>query len=101
MTITIPQEEGEVLLIAQLERIKGTFYYSVPCTGLTVPLKFKATNWREAKQAATDLLYLTRATFRAAQGKSPDLPEHLKEIEAELPAYLQHLQTSDFGLSKQ
>lgn len=97
-TITLRQDPDEPRLVIKLYRENLTaFYFQLESTTTPIPSKLlkihTATTFAEAKREAEKLLRLQRGICRFILGKSPDLPEDMKAMEAEIPAYLHFLNT--------
>jgi len=99
-TLTVRQPPDEPRLKLRIFRGNLKFYASIESDDPTIPpfipMPIGPTNFKEAKTAAERFLHLIRGVFRAASGKAPDLPGHMKEMEKEIPAYLHHLLTNSF-----
>jgi hypothetical protein len=99
-TVTVRQDADEPRLIARIYRNDMNFYIRIesnhPAIPLSMPMRINVTNFKDAKDNAEKLLHIVRGVFRTASGKAPDLPERLKEIEGEVPAFLHFLLTNDF-----
>jgi len=91
-TLKIRQDPDEPRLKIRIYRSDTTFYIWVECHHPAipsfVPFSIKAANLLEAKSQSAKLLHLLRGLFRQALGKAPDLPEDMKQIESEIPAFL-------------
>ena len=99
-TLTVRQNPCEPRLKVRLYRGDVNFYIRVesnhPAIPPSMPMRIEATNFKEAKDEAGKFLHLIRGVFRQALGKAADLPEDMKEIEAEIPAFLDYLLTNSF-----
>jgi hypothetical protein len=62
-----------------------------PAIPTSMPMRIKVANFEDAKGEAVKLLRLTRGVFRQRLGKAPDLPECMKKMESEIPAFLEFL----------
>jgi hypothetical protein len=103
-TLTVRQDPDEPQLKMHLLRSNPHFYIEVESDHLAIPtmmpLRITLTNFKDAKREALKLLYIIREAFRRALGKTPDLPEEMKGIESEIPAFSQFLLNGSFlGLS--
>ena len=103
-TLTVRQDPDEPQLKMQLLRSNPHFYIEVesdhPAISTMMPRRITPTNFRDAKREALNFLYLIRGAFRQMLGKTPDLPEEMKGIESEIPAFSQFLLNGRFlGLS--
>jgi hypothetical protein len=96
-TLTIRQDPDEPRLKMRIYRGSTWFYISVESDDPTIPrfmpMRIKATNVTDAKKESENLLHIIRGVFRQALGKTPDLPEHMEEMESEIPAVLHDLLT--------
>jgi hypothetical protein len=88
-TIQIPQDPDEPRLTGIIyQDSNSAFQIDIEVGGLpSLDLTLHATNLSDTRAGVRKLLHIIRALRRLSMGKSPDLPEHLKDIEAELPAY--------------
>jgi hypothetical protein len=103
-TLTVRQDPDEPQLKMQLLRSNPHFYLEVECDHPVIPtlmpLRITPTNFRDAKSEAQKFLHIIRGAFRQMLGKTPDLPEEMKKIELEIPAFSQFLLNGSFlGLS--
>lgn len=99
-TVTVRQDADEPRLKVRIYRNDVNFYIRIdsdhPAIPVSMPMRIKATNFNDAKENAEQFLHIIRGVFRRASGKAPDPSEHMKETEAEVPAFLQFLLTNDF-----
>ena len=99
-TVTIPQDRDEPRLTLRIYRGKAKFYICIESDYRAIPpfmhMPIRPTNLEDAKRQSETLLHIVRGTFRQAVGKSPDLPEHLKQAESEIPAHLRFLRSQNF-----
>jgi hypothetical protein len=99
-TVTVRQDVDEPRLKVRIYRNDVNFYIRIdsdhPAIPVSMPMRIDATNFKEAKDRAKEFLYFVRGMFREILGKSPGLPEHLKEIEQQMPAFLNFLLTNEF-----
>jgi hypothetical protein len=58
-------------------------------------MRITPTNFKDARRESEKLLHLIRGVFRQVLGKSPDLPQHMKQMEPEIPAFLEFLLNSN------
>jgi len=89
--LTTRQDTDEPRLKIRIYRSDANFYIRVECDhpGISfIPFCMKAANFLEVKSQSAKLLHLLRGLFRQALGKAPDLPEDMKQIESEIPAFL-------------
>jgi hypothetical protein len=94
--LTIDQDPDEPQLTAHIyRRGKTTLYLGVesdrPAVPNLGPLKLAPTDIKEPEKGVESLLHIMRRMFRMCMGQSPDLPDHMKEVEAELPAYVHYI----------
>jgi hypothetical protein len=54
-------------------------------------MRTRVVNFEDAKGEAVKLLRITRGVLRQCLGEAPELPECMKEMEAEIPAFLEFL----------
>jgi len=98
-TLTVRQDPDEPKLKVGLYKGDPHFYISVeshdPRIPPFMPMRIRPTDVADAKTESEKLLYIIRGVFRQALGKTPDLPEHMKELESEIPAFLHDLLTHD------
>jgi hypothetical protein len=98
-TLKTRQDPDEPRLKIRIYRSNTSFYISVesdhPAVPSLMPMRIKPTTFKEAKSQAVKYLHLIRGVFRQALGKTPDLPEHMKELESEIPAFQYDLLTHD------
>jgi hypothetical protein len=96
-TLTIRQDPDEPRLKVRIYRGSTWFYISVesdhPAVPPSMPMLIQATTFKEAKSQSEKLLHIIRGVFLQTLGKTPDLPEDMKEIELEMPAFLHYLLT--------
>lgn len=99
-TLTVRQDPEEPRLKVRMYRGKAAFYIRIesdhPGIPTSMPMRINVSNFKDAKKESEKFLHLVRGVFRKMLGKSPDLPEHMKEIEGEVPAFLQFLPTNSF-----
>jgi hypothetical protein len=90
--LTIRQDPDEPRLTMRIYRGNSNIYIRIesqdPRIPVSMPMRIKPTNFKDAKKEAEKFLYLVRGVLRQALGKTPDLPANMKEIESELPAFL-------------
>jgi len=103
-TLTVRQDPDEPRLKVRIYREHPNFYIGIesdhPAIPPSLPMQIRSANFKDAKVEAEKLLRLTRGVFRQALGKAPDLPQEMKEMEQEVPAFLDFLQTdSSLGQS--
>ena len=93
--LTIPHDPDEPHLIARIYRHKLDLYLKIECeqhSGRQLgPLNMGRERLEGAERVAKALLHIIQGTLRVAAGRNPDLPEHMKDIEKELPAYLNYV----------
>jgi hypothetical protein len=96
-TVTIRQDPDEPRLKMRIYRSDSIFYIRIETDHLAVPLcmpiRVEANNFKDAKSESEKFLRIIRGLFRHALGKTPDLPEEMKEMESEIPAFLHSLLT--------
>jgi hypothetical protein len=94
-TLKIHQDPDEPRLKMRIYRGNTRFYISVesdhPTVPPSMPMLIQATTFKEAKSQSEKLLHIIRGVFLQTLGKTPDLPEDMKEMESEIPAFLHHL----------
>src|SRR5690348_15912818 len=99
-TLTERQDSDEPRLKVRLYRGEEKFYIRIesdhPGVPTSMPMRITPRNFRDAKKESEKLLYLIRGVFRLILGKTPDLPESMKEMESEIAAFLHSLLSSDF-----
>jgi hypothetical protein len=99
-TITVRQHPDEPRLKARIYRANLKFYVSMesdhPAIPPFMPMRINVANFKDANCESEKLLHLVRGVLRAASGKVPDLPAHMKEFEAEVPAFLHFLLINSF-----
>ena len=98
-TVTIRQDPDEPWLQIHLYTVAGKKFYirmEAETAAPSMPLRIYVDSFKEARAAVEKLLYIQRSTFRKALGKPPDLPEDMKEMEKEIPAFLHYLLTNSF-----
>jgi hypothetical protein len=99
-TVTVRQDADEPRLKVRIYRDDVDFYIRIesnhPAIPVAMPRRINVTNFEDAKDSAEEFLYFVRGMFREILGKSPGLPEHLKDIEQQMPAFVQFLLTSGF-----
>ena len=99
--VTVRQDPDEPRLRIKIYRNGVNFYIRVESNhpaipmSMPMPMLIKVTNFKDAKDNAEKLLHIVRGVFRTAEGKAPDLPEHMKGIEGEMPGFLHVLLTND------
>jgi hypothetical protein len=83
--VTARQDPDEPELGINIYRSGVNFYVRIesnhPAIPESMPFRINVSNFKDAKVNAEKLLYIVRRMFREILGKSPGLPEHLKEIE--------------------
>lgn len=95
----IKQEPDEPRLAIRIywEKADRSFYFRLESNSTPFPSPllriYTVTNFTEAKSEAEKFLKLQRAILRYILGKSPDLPEDMKVMEAAIPAFLHFLNT--------
>jgi hypothetical protein len=98
--LTIRQDPDEPRLKMRMYRRKEKFYIRIesdhPGIPTSMPLRMTAINFKDARRDAEKLLHVIRGVHRLALGKKPDLPESMKRIESEIPAFLYDLLTGEF-----
>lgn len=99
-TLTVRQDWDEPRLKMRIYRGDEHFYIRIesddPSIPPSMPMRIKPVNFKDAKREAEKLLRLVRGVFRLALGRSPDLPHHMKQMDPELPAFLQFLLNNNF-----
>jgi hypothetical protein len=99
-TLTVRQDPGEPRLKVRIYTDNLNFYMGIesddPAVPHFMPLRIRATNFKDAKSLAENYLHLTRGVLRAASEKPPDLPAHMTVMEKETPAFLHYLLTNSF-----
>jgi hypothetical protein len=99
-TLTVRQDPDEPRLRVRMYRGEERFYIRVesdhPAIPTSMPMRITPSNFRDAKRESEKFLHLIRGVFRQALGKGPDLPESMKEMESEIPAFLQFLLSNSF-----
>jgi hypothetical protein len=94
-TLKVRQDPDEPRLKIRLYGGDPDFYIRVasdhPAIPPLMPMRITPTNLKDAKREAKKFLHLIRGVFRQALGKTPDLPEDMKEMESEIPAFGQCL----------
>lgn len=99
-TLTVRQDPDEPRLKVRMYRSEERFYIRVesdhPAIPTSMPMRISPSNFRDAKRESEKFLYLIRGVFRQSLGKTPDLPESMKKMESQIPAFLHSLLTCDF-----
>jgi hypothetical protein len=99
-TSTVRQDPEEPRLKVRIYRGGAKFYIRIesdhPGIPTSMPMRITPRNFRDAKRESEKFLHLIRGAFRQILGKAPDLPESMKEMESEIPAFLQFLLTNSF-----
>ena len=99
-TLTVRQDPDEPRLKVRMCRGEERFYIRVesdhPAIPTSMPMRITPSNFRDAKRESEKFLYLIRGVFRQILGKAPDLPESMKKMESQIPAFLRSLLTCDF-----
>ena len=99
-TLTVRQDPDEPRLKVRMYRGEEKFYIRVesdhPAIPTSMPMRITPSDFRDAKRESEKFLYLIRGVFRQILGKAPDLPESMKEIESQIPAFLQFLLSNSF-----
>jgi hypothetical protein len=94
-TLTVHQDADEPQLKMRLYGGDPDFYIKVesnhPAIPPFKPMRITPTNLKDAQREAKKFLHLIRGVFRQALGKTADLPEDMKEMEPEIPAFCQFL----------
>jgi hypothetical protein len=99
-TLTVRQDPEEPRLKVRIYRGGAKFYIRIesdhPGIPTSMPMRITPSNFKDAKRESEKFLHLIRGVFRQALGKNPDLPESMKEMEPEIPAFLYSLLTCNF-----
>ena len=99
-TLTVRQDPDEPRLKVRMYRGEERFYIRVesdhPAIPTSMPMRITPINFRDAKRESEKFLYLIRGVFRQMLGKNFDFPEHMKEMESEIPAFVHSLLTCNF-----
>jgi hypothetical protein len=99
-TLTVRQDSDEPRLKVRLYLGEARFYIRLasdhPGIPTSMPMRITPRNFRDAKKESEKFLYLIRGVFRQMLGKNLDFPEHMKEMESEIPAFLNSLLTCNF-----
>jgi hypothetical protein len=99
-TVTIPQDRDEPRLTLRIYRGKAKFYIRIESDYRAIPpfmhMPIRPTNLEDAKSESKTLLHIIRASFLHILGKTSDLPEHLKQVESEIPAFLGFSEGNNF-----
>src|SRR5438552_14763260 len=94
--LTIDQDPDEPRLTMRIYRGKAKFSIRIesdhPANPPFMPMPIRSTNLEDARSQSETLLHIMRNVFRQALGRSPDFPAHSKEMESEIPAYVQYLE---------
>jgi hypothetical protein len=94
-TLTVRQDPDEPQLKMRLYEGDPDFYIGVesdrPAIPPFMPMRITPTNLKDAKREAKKFLHIIRGVCRQTLGKTPDLPEDMKEMESEIPAFGQFL----------
>jgi hypothetical protein len=102
-TLTIDQDPDEPQMTAHIYRRKSQLYLRIesdrPAVPHLGPLKLVPTDIKEAEKGVESLLHILRGTLRMALGQNPDLPDHMKEVEAELPAYVNYIRNMEVRIA--
>lgn len=96
-TLTVRQDRDEPRLMMRIYRDNPNFYIRIesdnPAIPSSLPMRIRSTNFKDAKGEAEKLLRLIRGVFRQALRKAPNLPDYMKEADAEVPTFLDFLLT--------